>query len=105
MATHIPSEAPGARDDGGVFSLWYPRNDAVIFGVWSSKYVAYDGGRPFSESIPGWMVTMTPPQVELVFPIPECAPALGLLLEQNNDPELRATLDWVLIRTAWKKLP
>ncbi len=96
-----------AAPDGGVGNgpdllwLWYPRCGAVALGVWANEEEE-DGDREWRRDIEGWVLPDSPPQVEIVFRMPLCEPALRERLERyakNGDgyfePQLRGALQWV----------
>lgn len=105
MATYVSDEAQGAGKEAGMLWLWYLRGDSFVFGVWSSNEAADGGGARWCAALPGWIPPTTPPRVELVFPWPECGPAIGVLLDRDHDPGLRAALHQLFIRSVGRLLP
>ncbi len=78
---------------GQVFRMWYPRGETVVFGVWQHETDCEEGDCEWSEDIPGWSLPMSPPHVELVFPLPASEEALRRLLEQGSEVDgLRGAL-------------
>jgi len=93
-----------AAPDGGegngpdMLWLWYPRGGAVALGVWANEEEE-EGDREWRRDIEGWVLPDSPPQVEIVFRVPLCEPALRKRLERyakNGDgyfePLLRRAL-------------
>lgn len=67
---HTPDEG---KEPDDMLRLWYPRGEAIVFGVWVDDGGEYENGDgEWYGDIEGWHLPGSPPWVEVVFREPGC---------------------------------